>query len=429
MEKSNNRFYIRTYGCQMNKYDSDIIKTLLLDEGFEDVSTPEEANFVLINTCSVREHAEKRAIGRLNSLKGLKNKKPEVIIGVLGCMAKELPDLINHPVVDFLAPPDSYRNLVKWIKAKKNGLIPEYKNEQYSNIFVSPNNISSYLSITRGCNYFCSYCIVPYSRGYLRSRPPNEIIKEAENLVKNGVREITLLGQNINAYYYKGVDFPGILKKVAGIKEIERLNFLTSHPKDIPLSLFDVMAEHKNVTNYLHLPLQSASNRILMRMRRGYTIQYYMSLVNKGRKILPDLTLTTDILVGFPGEKDEDFKETIMAVKKIRFDQSYMFAYSERKSTLSALFNDNLEERIKNNRLRHLIEVQSEITEEKAHALKGRVMEVLVVDEAKKGGKIGKSKNGKIIIVNGVAKIGSSYIVKINRINGWVPIGEIKKEV
>jgi len=148
MEKSNNRFYIRTYGCQMNKYDSDIIKTLLLDEDFEDVSTPEEANFVLINTCSVREHAEKRAIGRLDSLKGLKNKKPEVIIGVLGCMAKELPDLINHPVVDFLAPPDSYRNLVKWIKAKKNGLIPEYKNEQYSNIFISPNNISSYLSIT-----------------------------------------------------------------------------------------------------------------------------------------------------------------------------------------------------------------------------------------------------------------------------------------
>jgi len=429
MEKSNNRFYIRTYGCQMNKYDSDIIKTLLLDEDFEDVSTPEEANFVLINTCSVREHAEKRAIGRLNSLKGLKNKKPEVIIGVLGCMAKELPDLINHPVVDFLAPPDSYRNLVKWIKAKKNGLIPEYKNEQYSNIFISPNNISSYLSITRGCNYFCSYCIVPYSRGYLRSRPPNEIIKEAENLVKNGVREITLLGQNINAYYYKGVDFPGILKNVAGIKEIERLNFLTSHPKDVPLSLFEVMAEHKNVTNYLHLPLQSASNRILMRMRRGYTIQDYMSLVNKGRKILPDLTLTTDILIGFPGEKDEDFKETIMAVKKIRFDQSYMFAYSERKSTLSALFNDNLEERIKNNRLRHLIEVQSEITEKKAHALKGRELEVLVVDKAKKGGKIGKSKNGKIIIVNGVAKIGSSYIVKINRINGWVPIGEIKKEV
>jgi len=189
------------------------------------------------------------------------------------------------------------------------------------------------------------------------------------------------------------------------------------------------MAEHKNVTNYLHLPLQSASNRILMRMRRGYTIQDYMSLVNKGRKILPDLTLTTDILIGFPGEKDEDFKETIMAVKKIRFDQSYMFAYSERKSTLSALFNDNLEKRIKNNRLRYLIEVQNEITEEKAHALKGKELEVLVVDKAKKGGKIGKSKNGKIIIVNGVAKIGSSYIVKINRINGWVPIGEIKKEV
>ncbi len=429
MEKLENRFYIRTYGCQMNKYDSDIVKTLFLREDFEDVSTPEEADYILLNTCAVREHAEKRVIGRLNSLKGLKKRRPEIIVGVLGCMAKELPDLINHPVVDFLAPPDSYRNLVQWLKARKRGLIPEDKNEQYSNIFISTNKISNYLSITRGCNYFCSYCIVPYTRGSIRSRPPDEILKETENLVNSGTREITLLGQNINAYYYKGVDFPGILKRVSKIKGVKRLNFLTSHPKDIPDNLFPVMAGHKNITNYLHLPLQSGSDRILSRMNRDYTIQNYISIINRARKMMPNLTLTTDILVGFPGEKEEDFIETLQAVRKIRFDQSYMFAYSERKGTLAALFNDKVEEKIKKERLQRLIKVQNKVTEEKTRALKGSEMEILIVGEAKKGGKLGKSRNGRIIITNGVAKIGSGYIVNINKVNGWVPIGKIKKEV
>jgi len=413
----------------MNKYDSDIVKKLLTEKDFEYVPNPLNANFILINTCSVREHAEKRVLGRLNSLKGLKNKNPEVIIGVIGCMAKNIPDLINHPVVDFIAPPDSYRNLVDWIKEKKRGLIPEYNNEQYSDIFISPNNISSYLSITRGCNYFCSYCIVPYTRGVLRSRPIDEILGEAENLTQNGVCEITLLGQNVNAYNYKGVDFPYILKKVAEIKGIKRLNFLTSHPRDIPSNLFSVMADYENITNYLHLPLQSASNKILSKMKREYTIKYYMNLVDKARRILPDLTLTTDILIGFPGEMNEDFNETIKAVMKIRFDQAYMFAYSNRKGTLSALLDDEIDEETKSKRLKYLIEVQNQITKEKSRSLVERKMEVFIVGKSKSNSKFGKNRSGRIIILNGVAKIGSSYIVKIENINGWVPVGKIIKEV
>jgi tRNA-2-methylthio-N6-dimethylallyladenosine synthase len=413
----------------MNKYDSDIVKKLLTERDFEYVSDPLNANFVLINTCSVREHAEKRVLGRLNSLKGLKNNNPGVIIGVIGCMVKNMPELINHPVVDFIAPPDSYRNLVDWIKERKSGLIPECNSEQYSDIFISPDKISSYLSITRGCNYFCSYCIVPYTRGVLRSRPIDEILSEAENLTLNGVGEITLLGQNINAYNYKGVDFPNILKKVAEIEGIKRLNFLTSHPKDIPSNLFSVMADYENITNYLHLPLQSASNKILSKMKREYTIKYYMNLVDKARSILPDLTLSTDILIGFPGEKDEDFNETIKAVKKIRFDQAYTFAYSKRKGTLSALFASEIDEETKSNRLKHLIEVQNKITKERARSLLERKMEVFVVGKSKYNRKFGKNRSGRIIILNGVAKIGSSYIVKIESINGWVPIGKIIKEV
>ncbi len=413
----------------MNKYDSDIVRKLLTEQDFEYVSDPLKANFILINTCSVREHAERRVLGRLNSLKGLKNKNPEVIIGVLGCMAKNIPDLINHPVVDFIAPPDSYRNLVDWVNARKSGLIPECNNEQYSDIFISPDNISSYLSITRGCNHFCSYCIVPYTRGVLRSKPIDKILGEAEDLTQNGVGEITLLGQNINAYNYKGVDFPNILKKVAEIKGIKRLNFLTSHPKDIPSNLFSVMSDYANISNYLHLPLQSASNKILSKMKREYTIKYYMNLVDKARSILPDLTLSTDILVGFPGERDKDFNETIKAVKKIRFDQAYMFAYSKRRGTLSALFASEIDEKTKSNRLKYLIEVQNQITYEKARSLVERKMEVFTVGKSKSNRKFGKNRSGRIIILNGVAKIGSSYIVKIESINGWVPIGKIVKEV
>jgi tRNA-2-methylthio-N6-dimethylallyladenosine synthase len=429
MEKQQNKFYIRTYGCQMNKYDSEMVRTLLLKENFKEVSTIEEADFVFFNTCAVRKNAEKRVLGRLNSLKGLKKEKPDISVSVLGCVAKHNKELINHPVVDFIAPPDAYRSLLKAIKTKNGKIVPENHCEQYSDIFTSPCTTSVYLSITRGCDHFCSYCIVPYVRNRLRSRPVEDILREAEKLVKEGANEITLLGQNINAYSYKGVDFPDILKKVSKIKGLKLLSFLTSHPADLPDNLFPVMAESPVIAKYLHLPIQSGSDKILTKMMRKYTKNYYIKLIKKARSIMPDLTLTTDIIVGFPGETEKDFEQTLKTVKNIRFDQAYMFAYSKREGTLASLFTDQISDSVKKQRLQILIATQNKIAREKAEELVGKEMSVLTIGNGKKGQKAGKTQSGKIIILPGVAKIGFEYIINIYKIKGWVPVGKIKKEV
>jgi tRNA-2-methylthio-N6-dimethylallyladenosine synthase len=426
--KQKNRFYIRTYGCQMNKYDSEMIKTLLLKENFEEVSTPEEANYVFFNTCAVRENAEKRILGRLDSLKGLKKENPDLSVSVLGCVAKHNKELINHPVVDFIAPPDSYRNLIEAIKDGNTGVLPEKPCEKYSDIYTEGYETNAYLSITRGCNSFCSYCIVPYLRNRLRSRPVKDILNEAEKLANEGAKEITLLGQNINDYWYKGVDFPDILKKVSKIKRLKLLSFLTSHPADLPDNLFSVMAESPIICKYLHLPIQSGSDKILSKMMRRYTKDYYINLIKKARSLMPDLTLTTDIIVGFPGETEEDFKQTLEVVKMIRFDQAYMFAYSEREGTLASLLTNQIENSVKKRRLQLLISIQNEITGEKAKELSGKEFSVLTIKNGRKNQKVGKTKNGKIIALPGVAKIGFEYIIKIYKINGWVPVGRIKKE-
>lgn len=412
----------------MNKYDSEMIKTLLLKENFKEVSSAEEANYVFFNTCAVRENAEKRILGRLDSLKRLKKENPDISVSVLGCVAKHNKELINHPVVDFIAPPDSYRNLIEAIKAKNTGVLPEKPSEKYSDIFTQASETNAYLSITRGCNYFCSYCIVPYLRNRLRSRPVEDILKEAEKLVNEGANEITLLGQNINDYSYKGVNFPNILKKVSKIKGLKLLSFLTSHPADLPDNLFPVMAESPIIAKYLHLPIQSGSDKILSKMIRRYTKDYYINLIKKARSLMPDLTLTTDIIVGFPGETEEDFKQTLKVVKTIRFDQAYMFAYSQREGTLASLFTNQIENSVKKRRLQLLISTQNKITGEKAKELLGKEFSVLTIKNGRKGQKVGKTKNGKIIALPGVAKIGFEYIIKIYKINGWVPVGRIKKE-
>jgi tRNA-2-methylthio-N6-dimethylallyladenosine synthase len=428
-EEQKNKFYIRTYGCQMNKYDSEMLKALLEKENFREVSSIEEADFVFINTCAVRNNAEKRVLGRLDSLKSLKKEKPEISVSVLGCVAKYNKELLNHPVVDFVAPPDSYRSLLNAIKRKNKELVVEKPDEQYSDIFTSPFKTSAYLSISRGCNHFCSYCIVPYLRYQLRSRPVEDILKEAEKLVGEGAKEITLLGQNVNSYYYRDLKFPDILKRVSEIKGLKLLSFLTSHPADLPENLFTVMAESPIISRYLHLPIQSGSDKVLKRMRRRYSRDYYIKLIEKARALMSDLMLSTDIIVGFPGETDKDFKETLKIVKTIRFDQAYMFAYSDRKGTLASLFPREVKEQIKNKRLQLLIKIQNKIAKEKAQELAGKGLSVLAIGNGKNGQKTGKAKNGRIIMLPGVAKIGFEYIINVYKINGWVPVGEIKMEV
>ena len=413
----------------MNKYDSDIIRTLLLEENFKEVSDIEKADFIFFNTCAVRKNAERRIIGRLDSLKSLKAEKPEVSVSVLGCVAKYKQELTNHPVVDFVAPPDSYRSLISAIKRNKAGFIPENSCEQYSDIFTSKIKTSAYLSITRGCNRFCSYCIVPYLRNKLRSRPVDDILEESEELIKKGVKEITLLGQNVNAYLYKGVDFPDILKRVSELKELKLLSFLTSHPADLPRNLFKVMADSAVITKYLHLPIQSGSDKTLKKMIRGYNYTHYLNLIEKAKDLMSSLTLTTDIIVGFPGETDKDFQNTMKAIENIRFDFAYMFAYSKRNGTLASLLPNQVKDTVKKERLQLLINTQNKITKEKAEELLGSEEPVLIIDKAKDGKKLGKTKNGKLVIIPGVAKIGFEYIINIYKINGWVPVGKIKKEV
>lgn len=429
MEKQKNKFYIRTYGCQMNKYDSDIIRTLLLKENFKEVFDIKDADFIFFNTCAVRKNAEKRILGRLDSLKSLKAEKPGISVSVLGCVAKYDAELENHPVVDFVAPPDAYRFLVDALKKKEPGLLDENPYEQYSNIFTKTSKTHAYLSVTRGCNHFCSYCIVPYLRNSLRSRPVDDIVKEAEKLINEGANEITLLGQNVNAYLYKGIDFPDILKKVSKIKGLKLLSFLTSHPADLPDNLFHVMAESPIITKYLHLPIQSGSDKTLKKMIRRYTKNDYVNLIKKARNLIPDLTLTTDIIVGFPGETDKDFEDTLEAIRDIRFDQAYMFAYSKRNGTLASLFPNQVKNSVKKQRLQLLIQTQNAIAEEKAKELLGCELAILTIDNGKKGQKLGKTNTGKIIILPGVAKIGFEYIIKVDKINGCVPVGKIKKEV
>lgn len=429
MEKLKNRYYIRTYGCQMNKYDSELLQSLLHEINFTEVENEEDADYIFLNTCSVRENAEKRVVGRLDTLKGLKEKNSDVSIILMGCVASHHPELIEHPVVDYLAPPDSYRNLIKKLKKSNRGIVRENKLEKYEEILPYSRKVSSYISVTRGCNYFCSYCIVPYTRGTLRSRKPEDILKEGEILIDSGVKEIILLGQNINAYNYKGINFTDLLGKFSKLAGLKRLQFLTSNPGDLPSGLFETISSSSVISNFLHLPLQSGSNRILHLMSRNYNRSEYIKIIERARRIIPDLYLTTDLMVGYPGEKEEDYRNTIDTVKRLRFDRAFMFAYSNRKGTLSSLLPGQISEDVKHKRLKNLIEIQNRITRERAQSLIGKESDVLIITEGKKGGKIGKDHSGRIIVEEkGVAKIGTEYKINIEKINGWVPVGNIKKE-
>lgn len=426
MEKESKRFHIITYGCQMNQYDSGIISEILKKEGYIPVNNEREADIVILNTCAVREHAEKRVMGRIHNLGRLKKRK-NIKIGVVGCMAKRLPELLEIPEVDFVAGPDAYRNLPVIIGREE---VFEEGNpfEDYNEIWPLNEGISAYVSISRGCDNFCSYCIVPYVRGPVRSRPVDTILEEVEYLVAQGVKEIILLGQNVNEFNYKGVGFASLLGMVADIKGVEMLNFLTSHPKDIDYNMFMVMAEKKNMVRYLHLPVQSGNNRILKLMNRHYTVEEYRDTVKRLRSILPDVTLTTDLLVGFPGETEKEFMDTLALVEDIRFDHAFMFRFSPRPGTLAALMEDKLTDEEKIKRLRKLIEVQNRIIRERNKEMLGKSFRCIVMKPAKKGGYLCKTWTGKYIAVSENVNIGDVISVKVTHLRGNTPVGITQKD-
>ena len=422
----------------MNKYDSELVAGILKTSGYEAVHDIEKADIVLLNTCSVREHAEKRVIDKIDSYYSAKKKSPETIIGVIGCMAERMGERLTElrPVVNFVLGPDEYRALPMILESQLTGTrhtMPEFdaNSETYSDIYPSRcAGVSAWIAIMRGCNNFCSYCIVPYVRGRERSRPVDDILAEAEQIVDEGYKEIVLLGQNVNSYHYEGVDFPRLIDKVSHIRGIERIRFDTSHPKDISPDLLRVISENDRICNHIHLAVQSGSDVILKAMNRNYTRNRFISLINSAREIIGDPGIYTDIIVGFPGETTADFQDTMDLVERIQFDGVFCFKYSPRQGTAAYNLQDDVPEEVKAERLIRLNTLQKQIVFERNSCLIGSIQQILVEGPDKKrkpGHSMGRTDTNKITIVyheNGVSA-GQLVDVRIQEAAGMTLFGKL----
>ncbi len=424
-------FHIITYGCQMNTYDSQLIKKILCEAGYKEVDLF-DADIIIINGCCVREHAEQRALGRLGVLQGLRRKKPR-IIGVVGCLAQNKKKIKG---ADFVVGTTNYTKLPKVIKTaidrsltykiKDSLCAVDMKNEVYDEILPEPhNNISSFVPVMRGCNNFCTYCIVPYVRGPARFRDYRNIIKEINYLYEKGVKEVILLGQSINEYEFNGVDFAELLSLIDKETDMPWVKFLTSHPKAMNDRIIEVIRESKKLCEFLHMPVQAGSNKILKLMNRKYTKEEYLAWVEKFRKYMPEIVITTDVMVGFPCETEEDFKETLELVKEVKFDYAFMFRYSKRPGTVASKFENQVDEETKLRRLNELIQIQNEITRMKNAQLVGKTLTILCDGKSKDKKMLrGKTRGDRIIVFRGKVKPGEFTKVKIKEIKGWTPVGE-----
>ena len=375
----------------MNVADSELIEKILIDHGYHKSNEPRNADAIFINTCAIREHAEQKVHSILGRLAKIKKEKPSVLLGVVGCMAQSLKhDLLEkRPYVDIILGPDSYRRLPQLLERttdNKNSIVDTKLSrfEVYDDLFPSrKEGINAWISIMRGCDKFCTFCIVPFTRGRERSRSIVSILNEAEVAVKQGFKEITLLGQNVNSYNYEGMRFNQLIENVAKIPGIDRIRFTSPHPNDFPLELLYTMAEHKNICNYVHLPMQSGSDRILSRMNRDYSRQEFVEIAKRIRNIIPNVGISTDIIVGFPGETDDDFQETMETMREIKFDSAYNFKYSPRRGTKASEYDDQVNDYVKNERLDQIISLQKKHTLERNLSLIGSTQKVLIEKESK----------------------------------------------
>ena len=386
-----NKYYIETYGCQMNVSDSEVVANLLQTSGYSKTEDIQSADVIFLNTCAIREKAEETVMNRLDSLHFLKRKNPNLLLGVLGCMAKNLKDVLleTRPYVDVILGPDSYRRIPEILDSRKSSdhFVDTRlsKFEVYDDLFPSRmEGINAWISIMRGCDKFCTFCIVPFTRGRERSRSVQSIISEVENAVSKGFVEITLLGQNVNSYKTPEGSFAELLSEVASVKGVQRVRYTSPHPQDMTDDVLQVMSENNNICNYIHLPLQSGADRILSRMNRTYSRKEFLDLVVKIREYMPNCAISTDIIVGFPGESDQDFKDTMSVVEEVKFNFSYMFKYSSRPGTKAAEYSDQISEKIKQDRLQELINRQKEITLEVNRGYIGQDLQVIVEKESKK---------------------------------------------
>ena len=452
----NKKVYIESYGCQMNFSDSEIVSSILLNEGFDHTKNAENADLILINTCSIREKAEDNIRNRLSFFNSLKKKNTNIKIGVLGCMAERLKEKLLHEekVVDIVAGPDSYRNLPELIKKTSNGQksidTKLSKVETYDDIIphhFDSNKVSGLISIMRGCDNMCSFCVVPFTRGRERSRNPFSIVKEAEELFKKGIREVTLLGQNVDSYKWshlsnnkkdlekinrnsKIISFANLLEMVALVDPNLRIRFSTSHPKDITDEVLYVIKKYENICNYIHLPAQSGNNRILKLMNRTYTREWYLNKINSIRNIVGDnCGISSDFISGFCSETDKEHRETLSLMDKIKYDYSYTFSYSERKGTMAERkFTDDIPNNIKQKRLSELIIKQREHSLYRNKLCVNKTFKVLIEGLSKKSKNKFKgrsSENKMIVFPKSNYNIGDYVNVKVLECNSATLFGEI----
>lgn len=435
------KIYIETYGCQMNVGDSEVIFSILGKEGYERTESMDEADVILANTCSVRDNAEQRIWGRIEVFHKQKEKRDGVVVGIVGCMAERLKDkLLDTHKVDLVAGPDSYRTLPALLwdiapdKPQINVMLSH--EETYADIVpvrTDRNGVSAFISIMRGCNNVCSYCVVPYTRGAERSRDPQTIVNEARDVFSKGYKEVTLLGQNVDSYNWKpaegeGCDFPKLLEMVARISPELRVRFATNHPKDISDGLIETMARYDNICNHIHLPVQSGSDRLLEKMRRRYTAEWYLERVARIREVLPGCGITTDVIAGFCSETEEDHQRTLELFRKVGFDYAYMFYYSERPGTLAARhYPDDVPLDVKTRRLNEIIALQSELSLNSNRNDIGKTFRVLVEGPSKKNPEelCGRSGSNKMCVFPGKGHKAGDYVdVKVLSCTSATLIGE-----
>ena len=431
-----NNVYIETYGCQMNFADTELVMGILKSNGFEVAKEIEDANVILLNTCSIRDNAEQKIFHRLEHLRGNKRNKPGTVVGILGCMAERLrKDLIEEKkIVDLVVGPDEYRRLPEFITTAYSGEkgigVKLSRTETYDDIVpYREEGLSAWISVMRGCDKFCTFCVVPFTRGRERSRSLDSIVDEVKQIHQRGFKEVTLLGQNVNSYSDNGKDFSDLLASCAMSAPAVRIRYSTSHPQDFSDKLLYTIAEHNNICNYIHLPVQSGSNRILELMNRTYTIEHYLNIIDKARKIIPGVSFSTDIIAGFPTETEEDHLQTLEVMKKVRYDGAYMFKYSPREGTKAYQMGDDVPEEVKTKRLNDIIDLQQSISTEINVAQIGTTETILIESTSKKSDDFysGRTDSNKICIIprdNGI-NIGDYVKVKIVRANSATLFGEM----
>jgi tRNA-2-methylthio-N6-dimethylallyladenosine synthase len=420
------RVYVETYGCQMNVADSDLIGSVLATAGYATTDRADQADVMIINTCAVREKAEDRVIARASELGAIKKRRPGVVLAIVGCMAEHLKEGLaaRAPAVDVIAGPDSYRRMPEMLAAAREGLQVDIrldKAETYDGLSgaIGGDGVSGFVTIQRGCDKFCTFCVVPFTRGRERGAPPREVLRQVRELAEAGYREVTLLGQTVNSYAFEGVTFAELLRAVAKVDGIDRIRFTSPYPVDFTADVIAAIAEEPKVCKYVHLPVQSGSDVVLERMRRGYTVEDYRNIVGALRTAMPQIALSTDILSGFSGETDDDHRQTLDLMRELRFDSAFMFAYSERDLTFAAKkLPDDVTPAVKKRRLSEIVALQEKISAEVFSAHVGRNERVLVTGPSKRDPAqlIGRTDGFKsVILPSGVGAIGTLVDVTIER--------------